>query len=154
MNELLYVKDVMTAEVQTVGISSTVILAVKKMNQFAIGSVVAVDPDKRAVGIITQSDILRRVVEPHQDPLRLKVRDIMSKPLHTIPENASVEEAAKTMTRLGLKRLLVTDGERHLGIVTTTDLVRSAPMIIELLQEFVRARFVPHRLRSDFAYHR
>ncbi len=117
------------------------------MNRFRIGSVIVVDREK-AVAIVTQGDILRKVVEPGHDPATLRVRSIMSSPLHTIESDASMEQAARTMVKWNVKRLPVTKSGKLVGIVTTTDLIRNTPALIGLLQEFVRARYVPPELRA------
>ncbi len=147
MESLVQVKEVMETAVKTVTPDSTVAEAVEKMNRFRIGSVLVVDRE-RPVGIVTQGDILRKVVEPRHDPSTLKVRAIMSAPLHIIDSDASMEEAVRTMVRYNVKRLPIVKNGRLVGIVTTTDLIKSTPALIGLLQEFVRARYVPPELRS------
>lgn len=137
----------MQTAVKTVSPNGSVKEVVEKMNKFRIGSVIVVDKDK-PVGIVTQGDILRKVVGPEHDPKALKARSIMSSPLHTIESRASMEEAARTMVRHDVKRLPVTSNGRLVGIVTTTDLIRSTPALIGLLQEFIRARYVPPELRT------
>ncbi len=135
----------MVMAVKTVSPDESVREVVGKMSKFRIGSVIVVDRDK-PVGIITQGDILRKVVEPGHDLVALKARKIMSAPLHTIESQASMEEAARTMVKWNVKRLPVTKDGRLAGIVTTTDLIRSTPALIGLLQEFIRARYVPPEL--------
>ncbi len=136
----------METAVKTVSPDASVRDVVEKMNKFRIGSVIVVDKDT-PVGIVTQGDILRKVVGPEHDPKALKVRSIMSSQLHTIQSGASMEEAARTMVGHNVKRLPVTSNGRLVGIVTTTDLIKSTPALIGLLQEFVRARYVPPELR-------
>lgn len=142
---LVQVGEVMETAVKTVSPEASVGEVVGKMNKFRIGSVIVVDKDK-PVGIVTQGDVLRKVVEPGLSPKAIKARNIMSSPLHTIESAASLEEAARTMVRYNVKRLPVTRNGKLAGIVTTTDLIKTTPALIGLLQEFVRARYVPPEL--------
>jgi len=96
---------------------------VAKMNKFRIGSVVVVQ-GRKPVGIITERDILRKVVELGLDPRTVKARDIMSAPILIINEEVSVEEAASIMTRNSIKKLPVVKNGNLVGIVTATDLVK------------------------------
>jgi CBS domain-containing protein len=144
---LIQVGDVMTTVVKTVNPEESAREVVEKMNKFRIGSVMVLDQDK-PVGIITQGDILRKVVEPGHEIGAVKARRIMSTPLHTIERQASMEQAARTMVKWNIKRLPVTKDGQLAGIVTTTDLIRNTPALIGLLQEFIRARYVPLELRT------
>lgn len=147
LKDLLLVRDVMVTELKTASPDSLVIEVVRKMNEHRIGSILVVDRSK-PVGIVTEGDILRKVVEPRLDSTGIKVRHIMSAPVHTIKEDSSIEDAARAMTKLNVKRLAVVSNGKLVGIVTNTDLIRNAPTLLGLLQEFVRARYVPHELRT------
>lgn len=135
MEGLMLIKDVMTKSVKTARYDDTVQDAVRKMNKFGIGSLIIVDEGMRPIGIITEDDILKRIVEPCLDPSTMSVRDIMSSPLVTITEDASVEEAARLMTRKGIKRLPVLRGKELVGIITATDIARYCPSYVRLLSE-------------------
>ena len=70
------------------------------------------------VGIITERDILYRVVAHGLSPQQVKVKDVMSSPLQTIDESTKVAEAISKMSTLGLRRLVVTHGGELVGMVT------------------------------------
>ncbi len=69
------------------------------------------------VGIITDRDILSDVVAAGLDPLKVKVSQIMRKPLATISKDATVRDAINIMTEKNIRRLVVMDGSRPLGLV-------------------------------------
>ena len=69
-------------------------------------------------GIVTERDILYRVVAAGSNPTVVKVRDIMSSPVHTVDEASSVGEAIAKMSKLGIRRLAVTKGGMLVGIIT------------------------------------
>jgi CBS domain-containing protein len=107
------------------------------MNKFDVGSMIVVQSE-RPVGIITERDILRRLVEPCLAPETLTARQIMTSPVLTISETASIEEAATLMARKHIKRLPVIDNNRLVGIITYTDIVSKVPTLLSILEELVR----------------
>jgi len=135
----ILVRDVMVTDVKTVRPDSSVREVVQKMNKFDVGSIVVVQ-ENRPVGIITERDILRKILEPGLDPLAVKARQIMSSPISTIREDMSVEEAARTMTKRRIKKLPVVRDGKLIGIVTATDLVKSQPQTISLLENLMWTR--------------
>ena len=138
MAGILLVRDVMTKDVRVVRPDTSVKEVVAVMNKFDIGSIVVVQGE-RPVGIITERDILKRIVEPCLDPETVTARQIMTSPVVTIDENASINEAAKLMAKKGIKRLLVTRNKDELmGIITFTDIVTKVPDMLSILEELVR----------------
>ncbi|MBS7627077.1 CBS domain-containing protein [Candidatus Bathyarchaeota archaeon] len=132
----MLVRDVMSGNVKTVRPNSTILEVVRKMNKFDVGSVVVVEGD-RPVGIITERDILRRVLEVTLAPEALKAKEIMSSPLVTIGDHATLEEAARMMAERNIKKLPVVQDGRLIGIVTTTDIVKNQPKYVDVLRDLV-----------------
>ena len=121
---------------KTVTPDSPLVEVIQKMNKFEIGSVVVVQR-RRAVGIITERDIMRKIIEPWIDPAIIKAREIMLTPPITIRDDAPLEEAAEIMMKNRIKKLPVVKNEKVMGIVTATDLARSAPQLINLLNDLM-----------------
>lgn len=140
MASILLVRDVMSKDVRVVRPDTTVKEVVATMNKFNIGSIIVTQAD-RPVGIITERDILRRLVEQCLAPETLTARQIMTSPVTTINENTTIEEAAKLMAKKRIKRLPVTNNNKLVGIVTFTDIVTKVPTLLSILEELVR----PHR---------
>ncbi|MEM3623309.1 MAG: CBS domain-containing protein [Candidatus Bathyarchaeia archaeon] len=140
MASIILVRDVMSKEVKVVRPDTTVKEVVATMNKFNIGSIIVVQGE-RPVGIITERDILRRLVEPCLAPETLTARHIMTSPVTTISETATIEEAAKLMAKKKVKRLPVMSNEKIVGIVTFTDIVTKMPTLLSILEELVR----PHK---------
>ena len=129
----------MMRNVKTVRTDDSVHAAVLKMNKFQIGSVIVTN-NGRAVGIITERNILERIVEPRLDPGTIWAKDIMSAPLVTVGPNDAVEEAAKIMAQKRIKKLPVVDGDKIVGVISTSDIVRANPTQIGILEELLRVR--------------
>ncbi|RLI09371.1 signal transduction protein [Candidatus Bathyarchaeota archaeon] len=139
MSGILLVRDIMARNVKTVRTDDTVLEAVSKMNKFRIGSVIVTN-NGRPVGIITERNILQRIVEPGFDPAVVRAKDIMSSPLITIDPNAAVEEAAQIMARKQIKKLPVVENDKVVGIISTSDIVRTSPTQLGILEELLRVR--------------
>jgi len=86
------------------------------------------------VGIVTHKDIVSKVVQPRIPIDALKAIEIMSAPVVTINEDASLEEAAKLMSRKRIKKLPVVSDEKLVGIITSTDLVKVEPKLTALIE--------------------
>ena len=137
MAGIVLVRDVMSKTVKVVRPDTSMKEVVATMNKFSIGSIVVVQAE-RPVGIITERDILRRLVEPCLAPETLRAREVMTSPVITISENVSIDEAAKHMTKKKIKRLLVVDNDKLAGILTYTDIVTQVPKMLVILEELVR----------------
>ena len=137
MSGLIMVRDVMAKNVKTVKTDDTVHAAVKKMNKFDIGSVI-VTASGRPVGIITETNIMRRIVGPRMDPATIWAKDIMTGPLITIDPNADLTEAAKLMAQNNINRLPVMDGRKLVGLLSSTDIVKANPTQLSILEELLR----------------
>jgi CBS domain-containing protein len=139
------VEDIMIQEVVTVNAAATVREAVKLMNQHEIGCVIAVH-EGEIVGIITERDMLKKVLEESKDPTKVKVREIMSKKLIVGTPDMEVTDAARLMLKSNIKKLpIVVDG--HLvGIITLTDIARVAHIeaqMANLIKELNKNGWLP-----------
>jgi CBS domain-containing protein len=133
----ILVRDVMAKNIKTVKMDDTVLSAVQKMNKFDIGSVIVISSG-RVVGIITEKDILRRIVEPRLDASTIWVKDIMTGPLISIEPSAGIEEAAKIMAKRRVSRLPVMDNGKVVGLISSTDIVKANPTQLGILDELLR----------------
>jgi len=89
-----------------------------------IGSIIVTEKEK-PIGIVTKSDLLSRVIVEGKDSSKTEIRDIMSTPLITIEKDENILEAIRFMRKKNVSRLIVTDNEKILGIISETDLIRA-----------------------------
>lgn len=139
MTGVLLVRDFMSKNVKTVRTDATVKEAVSKMNKFRIGSIIVMQ-GKRPVGIITERDILERIVEPCMEPTAIKAKEIMSSPVIFTSPEVNIEDAARLMAARKIKKLAVIEKGKLVGIVTSMDLVRASPKLISLMEELRRPK--------------
>ncbi|MCS7137299.1 MAG: CBS domain-containing protein [Candidatus Caldarchaeum sp.] len=124
MSAATVVKDIMTEEVVTVTPETSVYAVARIMAEEEVGSVVVVVGEK-PVGIITERDLVRKVLAVGKPPRKTSVVQIMSSPVVVVGENTSIEEAISIMARNRIRRLLVVSGEKLVGIVSVTDIVKA-----------------------------
>lgn len=147
----LKVEDVMVKEVITVDGESTVKEAADIMNRFEIGCLI-VTKDGKAVGILTERDLLKRIVSRTKNPQKTKVKTVMSKPLIVVEPDMELEEAAKLMFKLKIKKLPVVESGRLMGLVTLTDLARFQPQMIRILKK-LSEKMAPKRMQKVVDYY-
>jgi len=135
---LILVRDAMTKEPRVVRRDTNMQEVVATMNKFDISSVVVVE-QKRPVGIVTHKDIISKLVQARIPPDAVTAREVMTTPVVTINEEASIEEAAGLMAKKHIKKLVVTRNSNEIaGIITSSDLVREAPTYTRLLDELLK----------------
>ncbi len=137
MAGIVLVGDIMSKDVRVVRPDSNVKEVVATMNKFNIGSIIVVQSN-RPIGIITERDILRRIVEPCLAPETLTARQVMTSPVLTISETTSIDEAARLMAKRKIKKLPVMKKQRLVGIVTLTDIVTKMPTMLSIFEELLR----------------
>ncbi len=115
--------DIMTEDVATVCPGSSVVSTAKIMSDKNISCIIVSDNGDLS-GIITETDLLKRAVAEGNDFRRMTVEQIMSSPVRSLPRNLSVLEASRIMEAENIRRLVVLEQERLVGIVTQTDIVR------------------------------
>jgi len=120
----LLVKDVMTKNVITVDSSAPVKKVAELMDKHDIGCVIVMNEGK-PIGIITERDMLKRVLLQFRDPRMTRVNDIMSTPLIASNPETNVREAVRLMNERRIKKLPVVEASHLIGLLTITDLVRS-----------------------------
>jgi CBS domain-containing protein len=110
-------------EVATAAPNENVRVLADRMEIYAVGCLVVVDPDGRPVGIVTDRDLACRVVARGLDPETTTAADVASKPLEVAESHEPIERIAARMREGALRRLPVVEGGRLVGLVAVDDLV-------------------------------
>ena len=119
------IRDLMTSNPESCPPSATVLDAAKVMAQQDVGPVPVVDGDK-LVGIVTDRDLVVRALAEGRDPSATTLGDIASSDLVTVQPDTDVSEALNLMSQHQVRRLLVAEGDRLVGIVAQADVARAA----------------------------
>jgi CBS domain-containing protein len=129
--DVMRVAELMESEVQTVPTDAVVNDAVVTLAESRITGLPVVDGGGRLVGVISTTDILASEEEAEDQTVREAlfertfVRDLMTPRPLTISPDADIKEAAQQMLYADVHRLFVTESERLLGVISTTDIMRA-----------------------------
>jgi len=128
------VADIMSTNVATVNVSVTVAEAARIMTTRNISCIVVMNHDE-PVGIMTEKDVLKRVVALHRNPNTTAVQDVMSRPVVTSPPDHSILCVSRTMDRMRIHRLVVKENKHVCGIVSQTDILDALRRELERIRE-------------------
>ncbi|MCX6774194.1 MAG: CBS domain-containing protein [Candidatus Micrarchaeota archaeon] len=136
MGSGIKVKDVMVKRIITMDANKAIAEAAKKMAQNEIGSVIIINDKKEVKGIVTERDLVRRVIAKGIDAKKEKVGKIMTRGIVTVSPDMEIEKAAKLMIKEGVKKLPVIDKKGILiGIISEDDMSKAWPGLIDIAEE-------------------
>ncbi len=131
----LKIGECMTVGVLTLTVDSSIQDAAKLLKKSRVGSVI-VTHNGKAVGILTERDIVHKVVAEGKDASKVPLKTIMSKPLKVIGVSQSIADAALALKSNKVKRLPVVDKKGQLvGILSEGDLLRVYPGMVDIMGE-------------------
>jgi signal-transduction protein with cAMP-binding, CBS, and nucleotidyltransferase domain len=133
------VEKIMKKQLKTVGTGVSIVSAAKKMKTAQISSLF-VKKGKKLVGIVTDTDIVRRAVSTNKSLGKLTVEKIMTSPIRSIERSQSVDDAQDMMADLGVRHLAVTNSDGIVGVVSVRDLL------------LFYKRYAQSKISSEMAY--
>jgi CBS domain-containing protein len=126
--EIIKIKDIMTRDVITVDKDTSILDTAKLMEEKNISSVIVAEGGM-PVGIVTERDLVRKVIIKDLDA-KSPVSTIMSSPLVTVSKEENISSAAELMMKKKIRRLPVVDKGKLMGIVTETNISTTSPKAI------------------------
>ena len=134
----MVVKDIMSSPVVTLDEDETSNKVANLMDENDLGCVIISNKTGKPVGIITERDLVIRVLAKNLVPDAIKAKEIMTSPLVTITPEATISEAARSMSRLDIRRLGVIYKDNLVGVISSKDILGVMPELIEIIQERTR----------------
>jgi CBS domain-containing protein len=131
----MLVKDVMSSPVVTVEEDAPANKVAELIDKHGLGCIIVTNKKGKALGIITERDLVTRVVTKNVKPSSVKAKEVMTSPLLTIEPDESISEAAKKMNRLNIRRLGVVYKGQLTGLVSSKDVLAVMPELLETIQE-------------------
>jgi CBS domain-containing protein len=131
----MLVRDVMSSPVVTMNEDETANKAAVAMQENDLGAIIVTNKAGKSIGIITERDLVLRVIAKNLKPDTVKAKEIMTTPLVTIEPEASISDAARRMNRLDIRRLVVIYKGSLAGIISSKDVLGVMPELIEIIQE-------------------
>ena len=129
----ILVKEIMSKPAVTIDYNKTAKAAGQLMRKKRIGFLVATKRGK-AIGIISDADLINKIIVKEASARKKKIKDLMSKPLITISPNEDVLEAVKKIKKNNVHRLPVVSKGKVVGVISLTDIARSSPEMYYLLE--------------------
>lgn len=134
----MLVKDIMSSPVVTLDEDATSNKVASLMDENDLGCVIILNKAEKPVGIITERDLVIRVLSKNLVPDAIKAKEIMTAPLVTIQPEETISEAARRMSRLDIRRLGVIYKNNLVGVISSRDILGVMPELIEIIQETTR----------------
>jgi CBS domain-containing protein len=131
----MLVKDIMSSPVLTTGEEAPSNKVARLMDENKVGAVVVTNKEGKPLGIITEKDLVIRVLSKNLKPDAVKAKDIMTAPLVTIEPEATISEAARKMSSIDVRRLGVLYKGNLVGLISSKDILSVMPELIEIIQE-------------------
>ena len=119
-------RDVMTADARCVGENETVADAARMMSDLGVGALPICGADDRLKGMVTDRDIVVKVIAAGKDPAATKAGELGEGKPVTVGADDSVKDAIQTMKEHAVRRLPVIDGHDLVGIISQGDLAKNA----------------------------
>ncbi len=149
----LCVEDIMSRDVVTVEINQTIKNAARSMAKFGVSGLVVLH-EGNLVGILTERDILMRVVTSGINPESVHVKDVMSEPVIVVSPAMPLEKAVNIMFHEKIKKLpVVHKNEEHIklvGILSLTDVARLQPKLLESIKCIAEMNEMTLEASADF----
>jgi CBS domain-containing protein len=131
----MLVKDVMSSPVVTINGNAPANKVAELMDKNDLGCIIVTDKKGKPLGILTERDLVVRVLSKDVKPDSVKAEEVMTQPLITIEPDETISEAARKMSRLNIRRLGVVYRENLSGLVSSKDILAVMPELIEIIQE-------------------
>jgi signal-transduction protein with cAMP-binding, CBS, and nucleotidyltransferase domain len=134
----MLVKDVMSSPVITIEENASANRVAELMDKNDLGCIIVTNKEGKPLGIITERNLVVRVLSKNVKPDSLKANEVMTSPLITIEPDATISDAARRMSRLNIRRLGVIYKGQITGLLSSKDVLAVMPELIEIIQERAR----------------
>jgi CBS domain-containing protein len=114
----------MSRRILTVAVSAPVVEAARTMREAKVGALLVAAEDGRYIGIISETDLVRKVLAAEQDATRMLVSEVMMAPIITIEIDRSAHDASDLMAERAIRHLAVMEDGRIVGMLSVRDLLR------------------------------
>jgi len=143
----IQVRNIMSKPLLTIDISKSARNAAEIMRRTRRDSII-VTKNQKPVGIVTDTDLIKKIVARNLLPSGILVGKIMSAPLVVIDAGSGILDASIKMKKSNIKRLAVLDKNKLVGIVSLSDIARSSPEMIDLLEFKLRSKEMPTEIKE------
>jgi len=144
----IYVKDIMSKPVHKIEANKSVKDAAALIKRIRRGFLVVVKGNK-PVGVLSDSDIIGRVVATDKPSSKVKVKDVMTRHFVSIGSDEEILTAVRKMKRGNVHRLPVIDHNKIVGVLSLTDIARTSPEMLDLLEYRLKMKEEPYETKDE-----
>jgi signal-transduction protein with cAMP-binding, CBS, and nucleotidyltransferase domain len=141
----MLVKDVMSSPVVTSQENAPISKVAQLMDENDLGCIIVANKQGKPLGIITEKDLVARILAKNVKPDSMKASEVMTSPLITVDPDTQISEVARTMSRLNVRRLGVIYKGQLVGLISSKDILAVMPELMEMIQEQARIEFEKKR---------
>jgi CBS domain-containing protein len=121
------VRDVMASGAESIEENDTILDAARRLAELDIGAMPMCEAGGEISGMLTDRDVVVKVIAQGKDVGEVTAGELAQGPVATVSPDTSLEDAIETMTREGVRRLPVVEGDDLVGMVSQADLARALP---------------------------
>lgn len=143
------VKDVMSKPIITIEESKTAKEAGELMKKTRKGCLI-ITKNKKSVGIISDSDLIKRVISADKKASKIILKKIMSRPLVTVAPEDDILVAVRKMRNNNIHRLPVIEKGKVVGLISLSDIAKTSPEMLDLLEYRLKMRESPLEIKEEF----
>ncbi|MHA1590869.1 MAG: CBS domain-containing protein [Candidatus Heimdallarchaeaceae archaeon] len=127
----------MTTKVISISLETSAEVCAKLMVENNIGSIVVLDQNNKALGIITKENLIKNVIAANADASTVLALDVMTSPVITAPQTMTIIQAMQLMSKQGIRHLVILKKGKVAGMCSDTDIFKVVPQLIMLEQEYL-----------------
>lgn len=134
-NSEILVREAMSSPVISVQEHSDIVEVAHLMKHMNVGAVIVLNKEAQPVGIVTERDLVNRVIAEGRAPKEVEVKSIMSSPLKMVEPEMNLLDAMSLMDKMKIRRLGVTYKGQLVGVISDRNIIRLIPTIVEIMKE-------------------
>jgi CBS domain-containing protein len=142
---VLVAKDILEKDFLSMPGDTSLLQAAQQMKTSRHGFVIVSDSEGKPVGIVTEWDVISKVVAEGKDSMNVKLEELMTRNLITVDPNVGIDELSEFMTKKGIRRVLVVDDGTVLGIITSRTVLARLKDYVDRVSTSVARLYSPTR---------
>ena len=144
----ILVKEIMAKPVYTIDVGKSALDAGKLMRKKRRGFLVVVK-NKRPIGVISDSDLITEVVTKNLKADKVNIKQFMREPVISVSSNEDILSAVRKMKKSNIHRLPVIDKGKIAGVISLTDIAKTSPEMLDLLEYRLKMKEMPFEIKEE-----
>ena len=141
------VKDIMSSPVLSIDIKKTALDAAKLMRKHRKGFLIILEKN-RPIGVVSDSDLIDEVICKNRKGDKIKIQNFMHEPVITVDPDDDILTASRKMKENGVHRLPVVSNGRVAGVISLTDIAKTSPEMLDLLEYRLKMKEQPFEIKE------